>query len=239
MIPWPDIETILFDMDGTLLDLHFDNFFWNELVPREYGRRQGLSEAAAKEIIACKYAEVKGSLDWYSIDYWERELRLDIDGLKHSVRDKIAMRPDAAALLQRLGATGKRMLLVTNAHPRSMALKMDATGIADHFHNRISSHHLRLAKENPGFWSALRKIEPFDPANTMLMDDSLPVLRQARREGIRHLYAIARPDSQGPPVAAAEFPQIGDFRDLLASIPEPEPGPAGDVTGENHAASAS
>ena len=215
MIQWADIDTILFDMDGTLLDLHFDNFFWTELIPRVYGQNQGVSEAAAKEIIACKYADVKGTLNWYSIDYWRRELELDIMGLKQTVREKIILRPNAAAFLERLGATGRRMILVTNAHPKSMELKMAVTGIGGHFHRRVSSHNLRRAKENEGFWAALKAVEPYDPGRTLLIDDSLPVLRQARREGIRHLYAIARPDSRQPPVAAAEFPQIEDFTHIL------------------------
>ena len=34
---WRAIDTVLLDMDGTLLDLRFDNYFWLELVPRKYG----------------------------------------------------------------------------------------------------------------------------------------------------------------------------------------------------------
>ena len=33
IIDWTRIDTILLDMDGTLLDLGFDNFFWREHVP--------------------------------------------------------------------------------------------------------------------------------------------------------------------------------------------------------------
>ena len=219
MIPWPDIDTILLDMDGTLLDLHFDNFFWNQLIPREYGRAQGLDEAAAREIIACKYAEVKGTLDWYSLDYWRRQLGLDITALKHAQREKIRLRPGAVTLLEHLAAAGKRIVLVTNAHPESMDLKMDATGIAGHFHRRVSSHDLGLAKENPGFWRALQAVESYTPERSLLMDDSLPVLRQARREGIRYLYGIAQPDSCKPPVSLnGEFPQIGDFQHILPPL---------------------
>ena len=34
MLPlaWRDIDTVLLDMDGTLLDLHYDNHFWLEPV---------------------------------------------------------------------------------------------------------------------------------------------------------------------------------------------------------------
>jgi len=215
MPPWSAIDTVMFDMDGTLLDLHFDNFFWTELIPREFGRKHGVTESAAKEIITCKYAGVKGTLSWYCLDYWRTELDLDIVELKLSVRHKIKIRPSVEKLLLDLQAANKRLLLVTNAHPDSLSLKTGETGIGDYFHHCVSSHRLERAKENHGFWQALQSIENYDPERTLLFDDSLPVLRQAKREGIRHLYAIAQPDSKQAHVEPAEFPQVEDFALIL------------------------
>ena len=47
-LPWPDIDTVLLDMDGTLLDLHFDNHFWLELLPQRYAELHGISRAMAE-----------------------------------------------------------------------------------------------------------------------------------------------------------------------------------------------
>lgn len=217
MPPWSDIDTIMFDMDGTLLDLHFDTYFWQELVPSIYSQTHGVSEAAARETIICKYAEVRGTLDWYCLDYWKRELKLDIVNLKATIKHKIKIRPNVKRILQELQLSNKRLLLITNAHPSSLQIKMEHTGIAEYFHQCISSHSLQLAKENHGFWESLQQLEPYEPARTALFDDSLPVLRQAKREGIRHLYAIKQPDSQQPSLVAAEFPQIEDFDHIMPS----------------------
>ena len=44
MIDWEHIDTVLLDMDGTLLDLHFDNYFWTQHLPGVYARENRLSE---------------------------------------------------------------------------------------------------------------------------------------------------------------------------------------------------
>ena len=217
MISWADIDTIMFDMDGTLLDLHFDNYFWQTLVPQMYSQTHGIEEQEAFELVMAKNLAMRGKLEWYCLDYWEDELKLPIKSMKHTITHKISIRPNVETLLKELHLHSKRVLLITNAHPVSLAIKMEHTGISDYFHERISSHDLKLAKEQHGFWASLKGLAPYEPERTLLFDDSLPVLRQAQREGIRHLYAIEQPDSKRPGVEAGEFKQVGDFSSILPS----------------------
>ncbi|TFH75782.1 GMP/IMP nucleotidase [Gammaproteobacteria bacterium LSUCC0112] len=215
MLEWSDIDTVLFDMDGTLLDLHFDNYFWETLVPETWGARVGLTPEQAWQELGQLYQSMHGQLDWYCIDFWTKKLGIDIQQLKEQWRHKIAVRPNVDVFLQGLTNIDKQLFLVTNAHPGSLRLKMEHTRLDQHFHHIVSSHTLGLAKENHGFWQRLQSHQFFDPQHTVLFDDNLHVLRQARAEGIKHLFAIRQPDSQRPPLYSDEFVHIEDFADIL------------------------
>jgi putative hydrolase of the HAD superfamily len=215
MIDWKQIDSVLLDMDGTLLDLHFDNHFWLEHVPKRYAEDRGVTLEAAKTELMARYRDVEGTLVWYCMDHWSRELGLDIALLKAEVDHLIAVHPHVVDFLEALRAHGKRVVLVTNAHQKALALKMEKTRLAGHFDALICSHDLGLPKENLAFWERLQQVEPFDRERTLFVDDSLSVLASARRYGIRWLLAILNPDTKGPPRQVTEFPAIRDFSEVM------------------------
>ncbi|MBA3903058.1 MAG: GMP/IMP nucleotidase [Rhodocyclaceae bacterium] len=219
MIDWSTIDTVLLDMDGTLLDLHFDNHFWQEHVPMRYAERHGIPHAEARTRLAEVYHAKAGTLDWYCVDFWTRTLQLDIARLKEEVAHLIAVHPDVPEFLAALREQGKRALLVTNAHHKSLSLKMARTGLAAHFDSLITSHEVGLPKEDTAFWDALAALHPFDPARTLLIDDSLPVLRSARQAGIARQLAIYRPDSRQPQKDVGEFAAIRRFAEIMPRTP--------------------
>ena len=214
-LPWPLIRTVLLDMDGTLLDLRFDNQFWRELVPARYAQRHGLPLDQARAEVAARTRAVEGTLAWYCLDYWSRELALDIVTLKREIEHLIAVHPHVLEFLDALRAAGQRVILVTNAHRQSLTLKMEKTRLAGHFDVIICAHDLGLVKEQPEVWPRLREREPFDPATTLLVDDHLAILRAARTYGIAYLVSVLQPDSAHPPKPPGEFPAIHDFSELL------------------------
>lgn len=189
---------MLVDMDGTLLDLAFDNFFWLELVPSEFARRSGVSPEAARRDIKARYDRVVGTLPWYCLDHWSRELGFDLLRLKREHRHLIRYLPMVPEFLAAVRERKLRLVLVTNAHPETLAVKLEQTGLAGWLDEIVTSHAFGAPKEAPPFWAALRKRLDFDPERSVSIDDSVPVLDAARIFGVRRTVAIARPDSSRP-----------------------------------------
>ena len=217
MIDWSQIDKIFLDMDGTLLDLHFDNRFWREHVPARFAAARGLDLAQAREELMARYRDREGTLEWYCVDHWSRELGLDIALLKEEIEHLIAVHPRVLEFLEALAERPWRRVLVTNAHQKAIALKMRKTPLVGHLERIISAHDLGLPKETPGFWHRVQAIEPFDPERTLFIDDNLSVLRTARAFGLRWLIAVLAPDSRKPRRSNDEFPGIGDFSELAKS----------------------
>jgi len=218
MLDWANIDTVLLDMDGTLLDLHFDNHFWLEYVPARYAAKHDLAFDEAKTRCLAKYETVAGTLDWYCVDHWTEQLGLDIALLKAEVDYLIAVLPHVTDFLDLLATAGKRRVLVTNAHQKSLALKMDRTRLHHRLDALVSSHEIGLAKEHPRFWEQLREREPFDKTRTLFVDDSLSVLRAARDHGIANLLAIRYPDRRQAVRDVDEFPAVVDFAEVIPGL---------------------
>lgn len=211
---WDAIDTVLLDLDGTLLDLAFDTYFWWEHIPEVYGAAHALSLEDSRARLRPKFEACQHTLDWYCVEYWSRELGLDVAALKRANADRIGWIPGAEEFLQRIRARGKRVVLLTNAHPVALRIKDERTGVTRYFDAVHSSHEFGAPKEDPRFWQAIREVEPFDPARSMFVDDSPPVLRAARDAGIRWIYAIRLPDSSGRPREHDGFPIADTVADI-------------------------
>ena len=217
-LPWRDIDTVLLDMDGTLLDLHYDNHFWLEHLPQRYAELHGISRAMAELELMPLFERNAGQLQWYCLDFWSAELKIPVRELKRETADLIALRPDADTFLAAIKEAGKRVIMITNAHRDSLSLKLERIELAPYFERLISSHDYGFPKKSPQFWDALHVDIGFEPARSLFIDDTLPILRSARDFGVRHLLAVKQPDSKKGPKDTKEFAALGDYRELLEGL---------------------
>jgi len=210
-IDWQNIDTVLLDMDGTLLDLHFDSYFWLEYMPTAWARHHGLLLEDARYKISQLMTEHAGTLNWYCVDFWSNALDMDIMKLKGEVAHKIAYRPTAKEFLQRCQRESNDVRMVTNAHRQILELKILKTGIDKYFDQLLCSHELEHPKEDVQFWHRLHEDKAFDRERTLFIDDNETVLESAEKYGIKHLFSIAEPDSVRERLTPSRFPMLVDM----------------------------
>jgi len=215
MIDWNSIDTVLLDMDGTLLDLHFDNYFWMQHLPRVYAEKHRISHEASSAELLARFSNNRGSLEWYCLDHWSEQLGLDIPALKQELAHMISLRPHVIEFLTRLHASPRDVVMVTNAHRKTLEIKMNHVDITGWFDRVVVSHDLEAAKEEQVFWHKLQELHPFDPARTLLIDDTEQVLESARAYGIAHLLTLLQPDSQLQKRLDTRFPGIHHFDEIM------------------------
>ena len=218
MIEWNKVDTVLLDMDGTLLDLNFDNHFWLEFVPSRFAEQNKLTIEQSKQKLVPLFKEMEGKLEWYCLDYWSDVLKLDIAGLKAEISGLIAVLPHVIEFLEAVHNSSRKLILVTNAHRASLDLKMDKTCLEPFFDQIISSHDYGASKETQEFWNQLCNQHVFEKQSTLLVDDSLAVLKSARLYGIKYLISVSKPDSQRAKKTITDFPAIEDFRELMQGL---------------------
>ena len=214
-INWSEISTVLIDMDGTILDLHFDNHFWLEHLPLRYSEKMSISIEAAKEKLKSDYLAVVGTIEWYCLDYWAERTQMPIKELKREIQHLIQLRSDAKNFLLALKASGREVILVTNAHPEALSLKIERTQLDQYFDVLYSTHEFGVTKESQLLWQRLQDKQGFDCDKTLFIDDSLEILQSAKQYGIKHLLAVANPDSKKATNVIEGFESVTNFN-LLA-----------------------
>ena len=215
MLNWSKIDTVLLDMDGTLLDLHYDSHFWLNVIPAQHALARGISLDAAKADILKRYQAVSGQIQWYCLDYWEQQLSLPIMELKRESQHLIKMREDVPHFLTELKKAGKELILLTNAHPESVMLKFEHTAIDNYLDGVVSTHEYGVSKEQQSLWHKVQDDLGFNKSRTLFVDDSIAVLNAAREYGIEHLLAVANPDSQQPHNEIADYLSVTDYRKII------------------------
>ena len=214
-VDWTEVDHVLLDMDGTLLDLAFDNDFWGQRIHEKYASMHDISVEQTVAKFEPLFKRVAGTLSWYSTDFWSQQYGYSIIEHSRAYAAGIRWLPFAKEFLHALRESDVRSTIVTNAHPDIVRLKHEITGITDLVDRTISSHTLGHAKESPNFWRQLQAELKFRPASTLFFDDSPAVLSAAIDFGIERSIAICHPDSTRPkripmsPLAVNNFEQLG------------------------------
>ena len=216
---WGNVDCVVLDMDGTLLDLHFDNQVWKDLLPRRVAERSGAQLADVGPQVEATLNATRGTLDFYCLDHWSREFGMSMSALERELTHLVRVREGASHFLNALVNANIRLLLATNAHRDSLSHKLERTGIEVHFDDIYSAHDFGYCKEEDAFWDALRNAHEFDPARTLFVDDNHAVLDAAARFGVAYLFGIKRPSSRGADLSHDRYHCLESFDEIMPHAP--------------------
>ena len=124
------------------------------------------------------------------------------------------MRQDSMPFLQALAASGKKRILLTNAHPKSLELKLEHTELGRGLDEMLSSHETGYPKEHPEFWKQAFAKYDLDPSRCLFIDDNEDILEASKLAGVGFQLGIKNPDSKRPHKDFIDFPAIDDYQIL-------------------------
>jgi putative hydrolase of the HAD superfamily len=218
---WDEIDDVLLDMDGTLLDRHFDNFFFEEELPRRYAVLHGLTFEDSRDRLMAMYRSVEGELAWTDLHYWTKQVGIDVVAMHKELDHMIGFLPGAEEFLRHLRQLGKRVTIVTNAHEAGVSVKTAKTGLDRHVDRILDAFEVGHLKMRPEYWPACRRLLGFDPSRSLFMDDDEGCLIAAQHYGVAYLIHSAKSSSQLPPTPLAQFVSVTGFSTLLNVRPVP------------------
>ncbi|MCP9440711.1 MAG: HAD hydrolase-like protein [Nitrospira sp.] len=214
-LEWDDIDDVLLDMDGTLLDRHFDNFFFEEELPRRYACLHGLPFEEARDRLMAMYRSVEGELAWTDLQYWTKRVGIDIVAMHKELDHMIGFLPGARKFLQYLRQLGKRVTIVTNAHPTGVSVKVAKTGLDRYVDRIVDAFEVGYLKMRPEYWPACRELVGFDSKRSLYVDDDERCLAAAREFGLGWIIHSAKSSSQLPPAPSAGFLSVERLSSLV------------------------
>jgi GMP/IMP 5'-nucleotidase len=215
VLDWSQIDDVLLDMDGTLLDRHFDNLFFEEELPKRYAVLHGMAFEPARDLLMSMYRSVEGELAWTDLHYWTKRVGIDVVAMTKELDHLIEFLPGAEEFLRNLRRMGKRVTIVTNAHESGVAIKTARTGV-DRFVDRVvNAFEVGYLKMRPEYWPNCQRLVGFEPRRSLYVDDDESCLVAAQVFGVTHLLHSAKSSSMLAPARSSVFTSIDHFSVIM------------------------
>jgi len=114
------VRFVSLDLDGTIVNRDYVDYFWLELVPTLYAERHGLSLEEAKKEVQRQYDEIgPKDLRWYNPQYWFQRFGLDSGMLSWALEEAGRfVKPYRDALEFVEAAQGKAQLVLSTSASR-------------------------------------------------------------------------------------------------------------------------
>ncbi len=210
-----DIECLLVDMDGVILDNTYDNNFWQNQIPNVLSKKRNISFNDAKRLAIQIFNFKKNTKDWYDLDYWSNMLDIDIEAEKRSDESlsKIKLYDHVTNTLTTLKKSIK-LILITNAHRKTLNIKLGKYDISPYFDEMICAHELHYVKEDIQLWYMLKSKFKLNFEKTILVEDTINNINVALSAGVSSAVYVGDEDFK----PSEKILQLNSINDLLSAF---------------------
>ena len=117
------LKIISFDVDGTLVDLEYNDLIWFKEIPELVAKKKKISFEKSLKFVHEEYAKLgEHNLNWYDINYWISYFGIEIspDKIFEKYEPQVKIYPEVIPLLEELKK--KYILIVITAMPREFLI---------------------------------------------------------------------------------------------------------------------
>ena len=207
------LKVVSFDVVGTLIDFHYEDYVWKEAIPQLIARKRHIAFEEAKDYVLMEYDRIgKNDIRWFLPEYWFKHFNL-VEGPMEVFRshiDKVRFYPEVPSVLRNL--TRKYDLVIASGTTKNIVETMieKFRHCFSHVFSPVSD--CQEVKKTPEFYEMVCKILEIEPcAMVHVGDDWCSDFISPRSIGINCFYLDRTGEKRGKFV-------VKDLRELESRL---------------------